>query len=166
MPRSIRFVTQNPVDPLSPCGAVITISCPRISQRNISTMQSAGTPARLYSIFGAPVLIVLAQCSEAIGPRRSCTSHGSMEDSVLLRASATPGPSSFPLILCASILTCCITTDTQFSPIQGLPRALVLVSTAAEPDRAYPQLARVVFGASLWYRSVQRRALHHHRDAE
>ena len=43
-----KSVSQNPVDPLSPCGAVNTIPCPRI--RNISTIQSTGAPVRFYSI--------------------------------------------------------------------------------------------------------------------
>jgi hypothetical protein len=123
-----------------------------LPQDNISTMQSAGTPVLFHSIFGAPAIIMLAQWSEAIGPRprpgRSCTPHGSMIDSVLLRASATPAPSSFPLFLRSwkpqvrtSILTCCIATGPirpPSFPRSKVSRVRLRKCPPRETDRVYP----------------------------
>ena len=168
MPRSIRFVTQYPVDPLSPCGAVTTIPCPKISPEEYLNDAERWDPVRFYSIFGAPVPIVLARWSESIRPGpgpRFCTSHGSMIDSVLPRASATPGPSSFPLILQSwkpqartSILTCCVATEPKRTPSFPDSRSPPCACASVHSARTRPGLsaaARVVSGAGLWYSLVQ-----------
>jgi hypothetical protein len=114
-----KFASQNPVGPLSLYGTVTTILCPRI--RNVSTMQSAETPVRFYSI-------LWCSCPDSTRPvvrsnRTKTLAKTLLQLAIIAIAVYMLGPSSFPLTSRSwksqtrtLILTCCIATEPRRTP--------------------------------------------------